>query len=113
MQYNIEPMWFYLISVAERTRTAVLIVFCFILFAALFIVPFLASNDDFTFSTVKKIYVFLSVAAFVCLVIMVLVPPREVLIEMLIAKHATYENADLVIKSIETFTNYVIEKLQN
>ena len=45
----------------------------------------------------------------VCLVLTIFVPSKSTMIEMMIAKYATYENADWTVESLKSVVDYIVE----
>ena len=46
------------------------------------------------------------------LMVGIFIPSKRTLIEMEVAKHATYENMEIVEEKIKDATDYILEKIQ-
>lgn len=124
VNYIINPMWFYWISVANTIRS---IVTTFsILFGVASIVAIVATfvtffetvgDDDKEAIEIKKAvkrFLVVSLTIFICfLLLSVFVPSKDTLIEMQVAKYATYENAEWTVDTIKSAVDYVVEAIKS
>ena len=113
-EYIINPMWFYWVSVADGLKA-----FCIV-------VPIVISAGGFILSVVrysdldddddKKAFIktCLIAAALITMVfiIAIFIPSKETLIQMEIAKHATYDNTEMLLQKIKEATDYILENLK-
>lgn len=118
MNYIIDPIWFYWISVVDN-----LIVTCAIiggLFGILSIIfgAILISNMEYgpdysDYKAAKKVLKVSIPLSVLLILLSVFLPSKEVLIEMQIAKFATYENAEWTIDAIKGLVDYIVEAMKS
>lgn len=73
----------------------------------------LDEGDKEQLKTIKKI-VFLCFSLFaVSLLIAVFVPFKQTMMEMLIARYATYENAEWTVESLKSIVDYIVEAFKS
>lgn len=126
MDYIINPSWFYWLGVVESMRGFILAVFIVSIVgigAALMIIPvdvkLIRDYPDVCDVEKKTVQFFtkaLKVAIGVCIVtvlFLVFVPSKETLIEMMIAKQATYENAAWTVDAVKSAVDYIIQAIQS
>lgn len=126
MNYIINPSWFYWLGVVESMRGFMLAVFVVSIVgigAALIIIPVdvkliqdYPNACDFEKKTVQFFTKALKFAIGVCIVtvlFLVFVPSKETLIEMMIAKQATYENATWTVDAVKSAVDYIIQAIQS
>lgn len=126
MTYIINPSWFYWLGVVESMRyfmIAAFIVSIAIIAVAIIIVPvdirmihdFPASSDDER-KSVQFFTKLLKIAIWALVInglILMFVPSKETLIEMMIAKQVTYENATWTVDALKSAVDYVIQAIQS
>lgn len=126
MNYIINPSWFYWLGVVNSMRSfmiAVFVVAIIIIGVALIIIPVEVKMIQ-DFSTMcadeRKVIMFftkaLKIAIGVCIVaglFLVFVPSKDTLIEMMIAKQATYENATWTVDALKSAVDYVVQAIQS
>lgn len=126
MNYIINPSWFYWLGVVHSMRGFMLtafIVSIIIIGVALIIIPvnvkliqdYPSISDDERkavrfFTKALKVGIGVSVVAALFLVF---VPSKETLIEMMIAKQATYENATWTVDTLKSAVDYVVQAIQS
>ena len=126
MNYIINPSWFYWLGVVHSMRGFILtafIVSIIIIGVALIIIPVnvkLIQDDPSISDDERKAVRFftkaLKVAIGVCIVaglFLVFVPSKETLIEMMVAKQATYENATGTVDALKSAVDYVVQAIQS
>lgn len=126
MNYIINPSWFYWLGVVESMRhfmVAAFIVSIAVVVVSAIIIPMNISmirefpdmSDDerktVQFFT-KALKIAIGVLAISGLVL-VFVPSKETLIEMMIAKQATYENATWTLDALKSAVDYVIQAMKS
>lgn len=126
MEYYINPMWFYWLSISAGVKflfgfMAVFIgiaVFCFqIWYIETMIYDANQKHEEYT-STINRrkakpyLIVLWIVFAF-CLLVWLFMPSRSTLIEMMIAKQATVQNAESALETIKSAVDYVVQAIQN
>ena len=116
--YIINPMWFYWLHVVDMLQG-----FCFIMlfllgvaFVVCAIVYIILNVDmDFNYDECKALTKYLksfSVAIIIIALIMIFIPSKQTLIEMEIAKHATYSNVESIKEQITDAADYIIDRLK-
>lgn len=118
MNYIIDPMWFYWISVADN-----LIVTCAVIgglfgILSMFFGAILVSNmeygqNDSDYRAAKKVLKVSIPLSVLFILLSVFLPSKEVLIEMQIAKFATYEDAEWAIDAIKSLVDYIVEAIKS
>ena len=126
MNYIINPSWFYWLGVVESMRhfmVAVFIVSIVVVVASAIIIPMNISMirefPDMSDDERKTVQFFtkalkIAIAALIISgLILMFVPSKETLIEMMIAKQATYENATWTLDTLKNAVDYVIQAIQS
>lgn len=126
MNYIINPSWFYWLGVVESMRhfmVAAFIVSIVVVVVSAIIIPMNMSmihefpdiSDDER-KTVQFFTKALKIAIGVLIIsglVLVFVPSKETLIEMMISKQATYENATWTLDALKSAVDYVIQAIQS
>lgn len=126
MNYIINPSWFYWLGVVNSMRCfmlAAFIVAIIVIGASLIVIPvnvkliqeYPRISDDER-KTVRFFTKALKVAIGVCVVgglFLIFVPSKETLIEMMVAKQATYENATWTVDALKSAVDYVVQAIQS
>ena len=126
MNYIINPSWFYWLGVVESMRhfmVAAFIVSIAVVVVSAIIIPMNISmirefpdmSDDER-KTVQFFTKALKIAIGVLVIsglVLMFVPSKETLIEMMIAKQATYENATWTLDTLKSAVDYVIQAIQS
>lgn len=126
MNYIINPSWFYWLGVVNSMRGFMLVVFIvavIIIGVALIIIPvnvkLIQDYPRICDDERKAVRFFtkaLKVAIGVCVasgLFLVFVPSKETLIEMMVAKQATYENATWTVDALKSAVDYVVQAIQS
>lgn len=126
MNYIINPSWFYWLGVVESMRyfmIAALIISIAAIIVAIIIVPVdirvIREFPDMSDDERKTVQFFtkalkIAIAALVISgLILMFVPSKETLIEIMIAKQATYENATWTVDTLKSAVDYVIQAIQS
>lgn len=126
MNYIINPSWFYWLGVVESMRyfmVAAFIISIVVIVASAIIIPLdvkmiqdYPTMCDFERKTVQFFTKALKVAIGALVIsglILMFVPSKETLIEMMIAKQATYENATWTLDALKSAVDYVIQAIQS
>lgn len=126
MNYIINPSWFYWLGVVNSMRgfmLAAFIIAIIVIGVSLIIIPFeVKMIQDFPTMCAdeRKAVMFftkaLKVAIGVCILaalFLVFVPSKDTLIEMMIAKQATYENATWTVDALKSAVDYVVQAIQS
>lgn len=126
MNYIINPSWFYWLGVVNSMRgfmIAAFVIAIIIIGVSLIVIPwntyiireFPRVSDDER-KTLQFFTKALKVAIGVCIVavlFLVFVPSKDTLIEMMIAKQATYENATWTVDALKSAVDYVVQAIQS
>ena len=126
MNYIINPSWFYWLGVVESMRCfmiAAFIISIALIVVSLIIIPMNISmirefpdiSDDER-KTAQFFTKALKIAIGVLVIsglILMFVPSKETIIEMMIAKQATYENATWTLDALKSAVDYVIQAMQS
>ena len=126
MNYIINPSWFYWLGVVNSMRgfmLAAFIVAIIVIGVALILITWnvsmireFPSLSDDERKNVRFFTKALKVAIGVCVasgLFLVFVPSKETLIEMMIAKQATYENATWTVDALKNAVDYVVQAIQS
>ena len=126
MNYIINPSWFYWLGVVNSMRGFMLVAFIvaiIVIGVALIVIPVnvkliqeYPSISDDERKVVRFFTKALKVAIGVCVasgLFLVFVPSKETLIEMMIAKQATYENATWTVDALKSAVDYVVQAIQS
>lgn len=119
MEYVINPTWFYWLNIVDSVReVAFIYVVCFAVISliALF-VGWLCDiyedwPDDGIKPPIKKMLVSLSITFVVAVLVLVFVPSKETLIEIQVAKLATYDNVALTVDGIKSVADYIVDAIK-
>lgn len=110
-EYIINPTWFYWVNIVNSVKTIMLMLTIISLIATLFTAFFSLDEEDSESKYYEKIALKMSVVTIVCLIIAVFIPTKETLIEMQIAKYATWENTEWTIEAIKDVVDYIINAI--
>lgn len=126
MNYIINPSWFYWLGVVNSMRGFMLVAFIvaiIIVGVSLIVIPVnvkliqdYPSISDDERKVVRFFTRALKVAIGVCVtsgLFLIFVPSKETLIEMMIAKQATYENATWTVDALKNAVDYVVQAIQS
>ena len=126
MNYIINPSWFYWLGVVNSMRGFMLVAFIvaiILIGVALIVIPVnvkliqdYPSICDDERKAVRFFTKAMKVAIGVCIVaglFLVFVPSKETLVEMMIAKQATYENATWTVDALKSAVDYVVQAIQS
>lgn len=117
MNYIINPMWFYWISVADTvcTISVILLAFSSVATAVGILMYFCTAEwgeDDPDYRTAKRL---LKIALPICIVaalLVVFLPGKNTLIEMQVARYATVENAEMSLDALKSAVDYIINAIK-
>ena len=113
--YIINPSWFYWVQVVDTLGLIATVFFAISLIGGIIFlvgrwVGVYDYDDERRFY--KKVCKIVLPVFIISLLAMVLIPSKETLIEMQIAKYATYENAAWTVESIKSIVDYIIEAVK-
>ena len=123
--YIINPMWFYLVDFAGAIEILAAVVFGLFVCIIVACVYIYCDNDPEecclessakraeesrgkAIKVIKSSVVVLSV----CAIIVCVIPTKDTFYQMLIAKYATYGNAQSLLDAIKNGTDYIVEALK-
>lgn len=114
MNYIIDPMWFYWVNVVDSLRVIgeAAGIISGIAAAVLFVLAAFAKtidDDDDGAKKFAKIGIRLGVITAISVALVVFIPSKQTLIEMQIARFATYENAEWTVETIKQAVDYIVE----
>lgn len=110
------PILFYLVDVADDIETVSIIALIFAIIAVIATVcTYLSLDDDWSDEaelkeSAKAAMKSELIVILVAIGFIVVIPSKETIYEMLIAKYATAENADKLLEGIKSATEFIIEK---
>lgn len=109
MTYIINPIWFYLMSIVDALKTIMVVVSIVMLVGVICcVISVTDSIGEELKRWMKRTKMFFALCC-LCAVLAALIPSKETLMQIMIAKYATYENADNAIQAIKSAADYVIE----
>ena len=119
MTYIIPPSFFYLASVFDTLKFAAFIAFIVSAIVGCFAYGFYASElkdllkgYGFCEKDVKneqRVFKVSVICAIISLILAVLIPSKNTMIEIMVAKIATYENVNMTIGTIKAIMDYIVE----
>lgn len=116
MNYTINPMWFYWINVVDTLRLVVSIAI-FISTATALVAAIIAVvnsdwKDDGEYKLAVKVFKGMIVLLVILCVALVFLPSKNTLIEIQIARYATPENAELMVDTIKSAVDYIMQAIK-
>ena len=115
MNYIINPVWFYLASVFTSVRVVAVIG---VIVCSVMTVAFVASiifddpNED-ELKTLKKAMKTSLTLCIIFAVLLIFVPVQNAIYRMMVAKCATYENAENAVEAVKRAADYLIEVIKS
>lgn len=114
MEYYINPMWFYWLHVIESLRGVCIgLLIISVVVIVVMGVEIYDDSDADTEKARKRIIKFFCGVLIISTLILVFVPTKETMIEMMIARQVTPQNVEAGIESIKGVVDYVIQEIQN
>ena len=118
MTYYINPMWFYLINVANTLQILLLVIGLVLIVVTIIVAPvwFFTNDVDITdmndnekiiIKIAKKAVITGAIATFIGL----LIPPKQTCVEMMIASQVTHENVSTTKEEIYKIIDYITDKV--
>ena len=122
--YIINPSWFYLLHVIDWLRfllglTCALAVIALIIAAIFRLAHFCETMGDEYDDEIKmrkfinKCLKISAIATFVTMIALIFLPSKQTLIEMQIARYATYENAEWTVEAVKSAVDYIVEAVNS
>ncbi len=112
--YIINPMWFYWVNIANTAKTAFGILAGILFLLGLCSVWALIDSDLFDDEETEKYWKatrWVIAGGLVCLIAAIFIPTKNTLIEMQIAKYATWENAEWTVGAIKDAVDYIVDAI--
>ena len=119
MNYIINPAVFYFLHIVNGLRLAIGIaiclsitasIVCFIMWVTTVDCSGMDDEDAKTeFKILKKALVFVAVFT----IALIVIPSKNTLIEIQIAKYATYDNASWTLETIKSAVDYIVEAIKS
>ena len=119
MTYIIHPSWFYFLHLVSGIRAlttfalAVLSVATIVLFIFFLVCLDDSGMDDEDTQKFFKAFKKILVALVFVVIVYIVIPSKETLIEMQVARYATVENAEWTLETIKSAVDYVIEAIKS
>lgn len=113
MNYIIDPMWFYWANVVDWLKDATLFIAIIAIAVAIARIVTAAVDKDFSSESeykqkVKCARAFGTIAV-IAFMVSAFIPSKQTLVEMQVAKFATYENAEWTVETIKQAVDYIVE----
>ena len=110
--YIISPAWFYWVNVIDVVKCFA-IVSAIILLLGAGLVSLMFMDDVFTDERKQysKILPKIAITGVIFLLAAIFIPSKETLIEMQIAKYATWENAEWTVDTIKDVVDYIADAI--
>ena len=118
MNYIINPAVFYWMSVLEGLKLITVIFFLIGCAAVVstFIIWSVNADCDFDDPDAKRWFKFFKISIAITAVIaivLIAIPSKNTMIQMLVAKCATYDNANLTVESLKSAVDYIVEAIKS
>ena len=125
MNYIINPILFYWMSVVDAVKATLLtltiissIAFLFLAIARVVTFVETANEDDDeevvkAKSALKKAFNIVLGVLIISTIASIFIPSKNTLIEMQVAKYATYENTEQMVENIKIAVDYVVESIKS
>lgn len=114
MNYIINPSWFYWVAVSNTARVGLFAIGCVGLCISIPVIALAISDcwkeEDKT--PLRKLRKTLIILFSVMLIVAVFIPSQQTLIQMMLAKFATYENVADAYQAILDGAKYILEGLK-
>lgn len=109
MNYIIDPMWFYWMNVLGGVKLCLAIVggITAAVFGLLAIFGYTEGADEMCKHSIVFALIGLALA-----IVSVFVPAKQTIIEMMIAKYATYDNAEWTVDAIKQAVDYIVQTIE-
>lgn len=114
--YIINPMWFYWVDVLDGMKQVFFILACIIgvggfMGGLIYSVDNYKIDDEEKPKLIRWVKIW-AVTISMLILLTVLIPSKETMIQMQLAKFGTYENVERAIEAIQDATDYILEHLK-
>jgi Na+-driven multidrug efflux pump len=111
-------MWFYWVNVVDTLVVILIVLFILAVIACVISGIFVFTTleygtDDEDHKAAKRLFKRCFIAAVVVAIAVILIPTKNTLIEMQIARYATYENAEITIDTIKSAVDYIVDAMKS
>ena len=118
MNYIINPAVFYWMSVLDGLKTISGIFFAIgcASIVSTFIIWTVNADIDFDDEDTKRWFKYLKISiaiTAVTAIVLIAIPSKNTMIQMLVAKCATYDNANLTVESLKSAVDYIVEAIKS
>lgn len=117
MDYIINPSWFYWIEVADHTKGIAFDVFLILVIAVIVLAIMAKMSADFNeekeAKVLRKVLCYCLIGLAISAAVVIFVPSKKTLIEMMIAKKATYDNVSWTIEQAKEAVDYIISAIKD
>ena len=118
MTYIIDPRWFYWLGVMDALQDVVFVslLLSTLIFCTALLVYFInlgSFHDDSDVKVTKKIMMLSLPFLVISALLYLFLPSKDTMIEMQVAKLATYENAEWTVDAIKSAVDYIVEAIKS
>ena len=117
MNYIINPSWFYWLGVANAAKIVSFVISMIAAIGLIIGLSLMMANieygpDDKDYKNGVRIAKVCGIVAVVAALAAVFIPSKKTIIEMMVAKFATYENARLTIDAVKNAVDHIISAVK-
>lgn len=115
MNYIIDPAWFYWVNAIDTINTvllAVMLISC-IFTISVFIMYYFCCVDEEDYKQLKKLLIALAIITLIFIVLYIFCPDKKTMIEMQVARFATYENAEWTVETVKNAVDYIAQAIKS
>ena len=116
MDYIIDPSWFYWISVLDAVKATLIASTILSALAATILAGFVFGDswgdEDEERNCKRALKISIVVLAF-SIVGVIFIPSKQTMIEMMVARCATKENAQITVDALKSAVDYIIEAIKS
>lgn len=119
MDYIISPSWFYWLGIAQTVNltatvlAGLLAVACGVLMSIRIAMLNNYAEEEEEVKTVKRLLKIVVPLTVLLWILAIFVPSKETLIEMQVAKFATYENAQWTVDAVKDAVDYIVQAIKS
>lgn len=107
----INPWLFYLIELFEGIKgLSELVLAGLVVVLSISIPLYIVDVGDGLFT--KKFFKRVAISAIISCIVMIVIPSKETMYKMIVAKNVTYENVEIASETIKDSVDYIIEKMR-
>lgn len=118
MNYIINPAVFYWMSVFDGLKlvTAIFFVIGCASIVSTFIIWAVNADFDYDDPDAKRWFKFFKISIAITAatsIVLIAIPSKNTMIQMLVAKYATYDNANWTMESLKSAVDYIVEAIKS